>query len=423
MKSELDPHGVKKSITSILTKIDGSEISDRNKELILRFYEEQAIDRRLTSHRSYKYLQTLFWIAKHLQIDFDKATQSDLRQFMRRLRVGDFHKGKIISDWSMHDYVVIVKHFFRWLHGLPRGQYPEVISWLEDDINKTEMRELARRKLKENYLSPEELEKLRASFRGSMYRFFLELLIESGCRVSELLTLCWGNIKFSDGEIDLEVRGKTGLRNIPALLSSVPAFKDWLRAYPLERTEKAPVFIITKKSANGSVTHNPLSYATARRYLSNAAVRAGLSKTINPHLFRKMAATEMASKGHSEYVLTHYFGWSLGSPTPGHYITLSADKVRQNIKRQRGDIQRTDEKLTCMNCHQENVNGAKACVRCGALLDRDIALKLREFGKMEKHYSSLPALDSAKTISEIKDLVLEAMRKDFYSGRLKFRKD
>jgi integrase/recombinase XerD len=74
----------KLNIPSRLESVEHFLTSDRNKELILNFVD-YCFSEGLGEHRILKYITTLKYIAQSLQIDFEEATESDIRQYISKL--------------------------------------------------------------------------------------------------------------------------------------------------------------------------------------------------------------------------------------------------------------------------------------------------------------------------------------------------
>ena len=58
-----------------------------------------------------KYLSTLKIISKNMNIDLDKGSEADIRDY-----VYSFERS-FLSDWTKHNYKVSLKKFYRWLNG------------------------------------------------------------------------------------------------------------------------------------------------------------------------------------------------------------------------------------------------------------------------------------------------------------------
>ncbi len=135
--------------------------------------------------------------------------------------------------------------------------------------------------------------------KGVRARALLELLLASGCRVSEVVGLDRAQV-----ELDAEARTpKDGIR----ILDEVTVFgkggkyrrvylhdraREWLQQYLATRKDgDKALFATGRRSADGS---RRMSVWTAERIVGDAAKRAGLAEDVSPHWLRHVAVTTWA---------------------------------------------------------------------------------------------------------------------------------
>lgn len=107
---------------SILERIKNSSIAQENKAKILEFYQELLAEG-LSQARIIKYLDTLERIARTLNKPFEKVVKEGVAELIRGIEVRSY------SEWTKHDYKVILKIFFRWLR--KTEDYPEEVRWIK----------------------------------------------------------------------------------------------------------------------------------------------------------------------------------------------------------------------------------------------------------------------------------------------------
>jgi len=112
----------RRSLNGLESVRKSSEISSENKGLILRFYENCIVEG-LSASRIMKYFGTLSIPSQWIDKGFSKATKSDIKQVVGRTEQSSY------SDWSKHDFKVILKRFYRWLKGNDEV-YPEEVRWI-----------------------------------------------------------------------------------------------------------------------------------------------------------------------------------------------------------------------------------------------------------------------------------------------------
>jgi integrase/recombinase XerD len=114
----------KLNVSSRLESVGYFLITERNKELILNFIDF-CFSEGLGEHRILKYITTLKYIAQSLQIDFEDATETDIRRYVSNLERSSQ------SQWTKHDYKVVLKKFYRWLND---GQEPSIVKWINTSL-------------------------------------------------------------------------------------------------------------------------------------------------------------------------------------------------------------------------------------------------------------------------------------------------
>lgn len=139
-----------------------------------------------------------------------------------------------------------------------------------------------------------------ATADGIRDRALLELLLGTGCRISEVIALDRERLELdarapdpSDGiriADEVAVLGK-GRRHRKVFLSQ--RAREWLALYLRTRKDHDPALFVTRRrSADGSYR---MSVWTAERIVGNAAKRAGLTEEVSPHWLRHAAITDWAT--------------------------------------------------------------------------------------------------------------------------------
>ena len=146
-------------------------------------------------------------------------------------------------------------------------------------------------------LSPEEVDRLleapsRHSAQGLRDRAFLELMYSSGLRVSELCNLMLQDIDMEDAFIRVQA-GKRGKdRLVPVGRKALEAVASYVHngRPELVRGRTGSVLFLSNR---GTV----LSRKTVWYWIKEYARRAGIKKTVKPHLLRHSFATHLLSNG------------------------------------------------------------------------------------------------------------------------------
>ena len=316
---------IKKRVDSL----KNSDISVTNQKLISNFVN-YCFSEGIGEHRALKYLSTFKIIVKFISIDFDKATEEDIRAY-----VGSIEKSTL-SDWTKHDYKVLLKKFNKWLNG---GEEPASTRWITTTLKKYD------RKFPEDMLKEDEVESIIDTVLNKRDKAIIALLWDIGARIGKICNLRVKDIKFDDIGISIIVNGKTGPRRVRAVWS-VDYLRNWLEDHPGQNNPEAPLwFHFAKKPEKLEA----MQYGAIRMQLNKISKKAGISKKIHPHLLRHSRCTYMANLL-TEAQMNAYFGWVQGSDMPSIYVYLSGRDIDDAILKANGI---TDKGVTPSNIGKE----------------------------------------------------------------------
>jgi site-specific recombinase XerD len=183
----------KRKIESALRKVKRSSIPEESKKNILDFYRE-CIIRGYSKARIIKYVDTLERIARDLSKPFSEARKEDIADLIAKIEQRNY------SEWTKHDYKVILRVFYKWLRNT---DYPEEVSWIK-------IKRKTVPKLPEELLTVEEVKWLVDAADHIRDKAFILTLYESGCRIGEILCLQIKHVQFDEYGAVLLVNGKTG---------------------------------------------------------------------------------------------------------------------------------------------------------------------------------------------------------------------
>jgi len=344
-----------------LIKLKTNSLGKENSEIISRFYKQLAAEG-LGIARIIKYISTLRLIASFLNKPFNEATKDDIIDFVAKIEQRDY------SEWTKRDYKVILKKFYKWLHGC-EDEYPPEVRWIKARNN------IQNTLQKKDLLTIDEIEAIANSARNLRDKAFIWVYFESMRRLGEILTLNVGNIEFDELGARLLVNGKMG-RDHGRIIISVPILSAWLNMHPLRDDLGAPLWV----TLSSKKIIKQLSYGAARSILKDCAERAGIKKRVWLYLIRHSRVT-LASKILPHALLCATAGWKQGSEMPSVYIHLAGEDIdeAQCILSGTTKIEREAEQLkpiVCDRCHSTNQPGSKFCNKCGAPSDLKIASQL-----------------------------------------------
>lgn len=162
---------------------------------------------------------------------------------------------------------------------------------------------------------------------GKRNKAMVAVLFSSGLRISELLGLKRNQVNLATGEFS--VRGKGG-KVRPGFLSEEAL--EVLGEYIDVRADTNPcLFIRHHKNSHLDSKKNPLSHRTVQRLIGQAAIKAGITKSVTPHKIRHSFATDLLRNGADIRSVQAMLGHS--SITTTQIYTHVTDKSLRDVHR------------------------------------------------------------------------------------------
>jgi len=344
-------HDYDRRLELVLRKVKTLPISERNRQIILRFKDE-CFSQGLSKGRVIKYMYYLLKLSEWLGKDFDKADKQDIKTLVSRIEESPY------VDSSKRELKICVKKLYKWLR--ESDDYPEEVKWIRPSSRKT-----GKIKLPEEILTEEDVKKLISVASNPRDRAFIAMLYESGCRIGEMLFLRIKHIAFDRYGAQIRVNGKTGPRRI-RIISSVPYLTEWLNKHPDKDNPDSYVWL----GSQGLIGYN-----RARYIIKSLGKKAGIKKRLHPHIFRHSRATHLANHL-TEAQMKEFFGWVQGSDMASIYIHLSGRDVDNALlSRVYGlkEVDKAEDKhflpRACPRCGETNPPTNNFCSKCGMVLD------------------------------------------------------
>lgn len=342
-------------------KLRSNSLGEENSQIVLRFYKQITAEG-IGIARRIKYLATLRRISSLLDKPFSRITKDDIIDFVAKIEQKDY------SEWTKHDYKMILKRFFKWFRGCEE-EYPEEVRWIKVHNN------IPNTLKKTDLLTVGDIEIIANSASNLRDKAFIWVYFESMRRLGEILALNIGDIEFDELGARLLVNGKMG-RDHGRVITSAPLLSAWLNMHPLRKDPNAPLWVTLGSREN----HRQLSYGTARSILKDCAKRAGIKKRVWLYLIRHSRITP-ASKILPHSLLCATAGWKQNSRMPSVYIHLAGEDIDEAhcILSGTVKVEKEDEQLqsvVCQRCKSKNLPGSTFCNRCGMPLSMVTAMKL-----------------------------------------------
>lgn len=368
-ETKIDIHDYQRAAARAEQAVRNSSLSDRNKELILR-YQDVCLQRGVCGKvRLIRVLGALTLFGRILGKDFDTLTRVDLEGLIAHLLRAE----PAYSPETLGTYKAILKKFMAWVldpDNFPRAPPNPMLSWITCHVRTKDKRHLQQRDL----LMPDEALRVVRAADNPRDRAFVSVTYDAGGRIAEI-----GNAKIKDvikhehGFL-LDVDGKTGHRTV-LLVGSAPYLGAWLAHHPFADDPEAPLWVHHHDRPGAPPRY--IRYAALRKVLITLFQRAGINKRPNPHGLRHSRATDLAGFL-NEMQLRARLGWTPTSRMPGVYVHLSAEDANNAILAAHGLTPTAERTVAlaikrCTICQEHNMGTAEYCVRCTQPLNETVA--------------------------------------------------
>jgi site-specific recombinase XerD len=236
------------------------------------------------------------WCATHKIESLEQLDQRALDRFTSDLLEIPGKRGQLLSRHTVHQYVRVIRQFLKWcrkegedVHGNP--QLPRLPQPIID------------------VLTREEIDQLETAVPTERDKLIIRLLADTGIRVGELCGLEGDDIiTAQDRRSFLKIRGKGSKeRLVPLTPPLIRRIDRYRRARP-DDARSQRVFLAARKDRYGE--YAPLTRSGVLQLLRHAADRAGITRRVNPHLFRHSFATEALRRGMNPVQLAQLLGHS-----------------------------------------------------------------------------------------------------------------
>ena len=382
--------------------ISPCDLPMENRAHIIDFYNN-CTSEGLGIERTLHYLQILPRLASMLSKDFADADEKDIKAICSTIETSDY------AESTKHDYKVTLKKFYRWLRG--SDEYPPEVKWIKCTIKN------GNHKLPEEVLTEDDIKAMIKATPYARDKALVMTLYESGCRVSELLTVLRKNVSFDEYGAVMRVTGKTGDRRV-RLVASAPLLAEWYAKHPEPENPDAPLWV----NRVGAKKGEQMMYSPVRMLLIRLAKTAGVRKAVNPHMFRHSRATALAGKGYlNDAQMKEFFGWTQGSNMATIYVHMSGRDIDDAILNSYGlkgsEKEEKKEALApkeCARCHEVHDATSQFCNRCGMALSLEVAME-----KDAKRELLDELLHEALKQSDVQDALEAAFRKLGLGERLR----
>jgi len=162
-------------------------------------------------------------------------------------------------------------------------------------------------------VSPEDLRKLLAvkgngRFNDHRNRLILLVLVDTGCRVGELLNMKLTDVNVSTNTVTIS--GKSGPRTVGFGARTATELRRYLRARSGHKHRDLPDLLLTTKGS--------MNYKALQPVVTRYCQRAGVAH-VHPHQLRHTWATTQLGTDAGELTVQHAGGWT-GTASMRRYV-------------------------------------------------------------------------------------------------------
>ncbi len=383
--AEIDILNSEKKYENAVRRLKESSISQRNKELILRFANDCLIGwggKKLKKIRVLKYLILLRTLAEILGKDLDYIATEDVKRLISEID-SDPDKG----EWAQHDYRIALRKFVKWLreeHGYP-GDYSnaehltKILPLIKypGEVSKIKIKNPDKTKPREEIPTQEEMRFLREASLNARDKALFAVWEEIGPRIGGLGSRQIKHVEFDELGALLYMKDKTMKGEPIRLISSASYLRDWYESHPFKHDPEAPLWINLERLPECEALDYEgfcsMIQRTVKRH-NRRAEKFGLPKItrrIHSHAFRYFAQIRDELEGVPRSVQKKQRGWSVSSNMPDKYAAIVNSDVEEYFRKRYGlnGNENNNKPLTCPRCKEVNAVGNIYCRRCGLPLN------------------------------------------------------
>jgi len=396
MASVSDIHNFDDQFRYQLEKLDEADIDDRDRAAIREFIRYQDTQRGLAASTNVNNCSDLRLSAERADTPLVEMGREDVDALLFAYK----HDHEMAKG-TLRNYRKALRKFFRY-HDR---------DWAEDiEIGAIPDREVDTDKI----LTEEEIQALREAATHPRNKALLEMLLDTGLRISALGTLRVGDVHLGGqaGTVTLntDAVGRKGASGKRPLTWSKPYVANWLDVHP-DRDDPEAALFHRLTAPNGGWSEDDdgaLGYYQLQKILKEIAEDAGVAREkVNPHNFRKTAISSWIRQGFSEQEIKHRATWVKDSRQFETYSQVTDEEMNQQILEQYGLAEGETERTTpdievCPQCQATLRGDPRFCPGCGLALSQKAAHDLEQ--AEDDVFEDMAAATDEDEIAMLRDL-------------------
>jgi integrase/recombinase XerD len=397
---DIDIHDYSGKLVWIKEHIKKSDISQKNKELLLDFGEDCLTGwkvPRVSKARTLTLLQRLRILTIEIRKEWPLFDERDTKRMLlwmdNRYPLPD-------GAWSQHSYRIVLRKFVTWLrrkHGYPEG-YPareKLVDLLRvakyaEEVSHIHIKEPDRLRDSQTIPTDKEMGWLCEAATHPRDKAYIEMSREHGERIGGLGTRQIKHIKFDSTGALVTMHDKTFRGEPVRYITSAMYLRQWLEVHPFKNDPEAPLWVNLQILPECKALDYPGFRMIIKRLTdrhNRLAEKNGeqkIAKNISTHLFRYYAQTRDEKNKMPRTIMCKLRGWKPDSKQPERYARLTSEDVDDYLKQMHGIEDKKEELqklIKCPRCKEINASKSTYCYKCGMPMSRDAEdteAKLRE---------------------------------------------
>lgn len=346
---------------SIDAALASGRITKRDADLIKEFIAERKAAANIGVSRANKFAYILTGWRRFIG-PYEELSVADIYVGIDTMKNGLTVKGTPFKQNSKHDWVRILRQFLMWMIENEYTRLPEK----KIQKIKVPQKDTMTRKASD-LLTPDDIKAILSACSRSMDRALFGVLYEGGFRIGELGAMKWGDLRFDNTGVIVNLNFKTGIPRYVRIIMAKGYLAQWRCDYPGTPEGDAYVFLNEKK--------RPITNGGVIKQLRRVSERAGITKYVTPHLFRHSRITHLINEGVSESVIKMMMWGSVHTNMFRTYAHLTGKDIDEELKRLYGISEEEEKKRQprlepriCPNCRTIMPPIAEYCALCGESL-------------------------------------------------------
>jgi Site-specific recombinase XerD len=333
-------------------------ISPQEEADLREYVDEYQATRHVKIHRVIKTTSDLIHWRRFLKVPYHEATIKDIHAAISAMKNGTSLKGTPFKANTKHDYVKALRAYLVWQIEAGKSSL-DVTKVLKIKVPARDYETTS----PEEILTEDEITRMVDVAPTARDKALIAFIYETGARVGEVGRARWGDLTPDATGIGVTIYDEKTrkLRH-----SRIVAYREIIALWSRECKDTSsdrPIF--TDRYRNEGI-----EYAAMIKIIKKTALKAGITKRVHAHLFRKSRVTHMRNQGYSESVIKKMVWGNLDTKVFRSYCMLSEQDIDEELDQKAGVMPPAKKKESplrprvCPECGFVSAPGSEWCGKC-----------------------------------------------------------